>query len=84
MNRYTTAFAVALLWVGLAHAQDKTFTLTVTTQDLQVLSAALDELPRKASQPVVMKLQQQLMGQMAPPPAQATDSNGATSEPDKK
>ncbi len=57
--------AMALLLAGQVHAQDKTFTLTVTNQDLQVLSAALDELPRKVSQPVVVKLQQQLVGQMA-------------------
>lgn len=63
--------AGALLWAGAAQAQDKTFTLTVTNQDLQVLSAALDELPRKVSEPVVVKLQQQLVGQMAPPAASA-------------
>lgn len=61
--------AGALLWAGVAHAQDKTFTLTVTNQDLQVLSAALDELPRKVSQPMVEKLQRELMPQMTPPVA---------------
>ena len=60
------------LLCSFAQAQEaaKTFTLTVTNQDLQVLSAALDELPRKVSEPVVVKLQQQLVGQMAPSPAQ--------------
>lgn len=72
MNRLLFPLAAgALLWAGVAQAQDKTFTLTVTNQDLQVLSAALDELPRKVSEPVVVKLQQQLVGQMAPPAASA-------------
>jgi hypothetical protein len=60
--------AIALLFAGLASAQDapRTFTLTVTSQDLNVLSAALDELPRKVSEPVVQKLQKQLIPQMQP------------------
>lgn len=66
--------AVVLLWAFPAQAQDaaKTYTLTVTNQDLQVLSAGLDELQRKVSEPVVEKLQKQLIPQMqtvAPPPA---------------
>lgn len=67
--------AGALLWVGVAQAQDKTFTLTVTNQDLQVLSAALDELPRKVSEPVVEKFQKQIMPQMVPPSQPAVDPN---------
>lgn len=85
------ALGVAFLWASaillgatLAHAQEaaKTFTLTVTNQDLQVLSAALDELPRKVSEPVVEKLQQQLVGQMqaATPPA-ASPASAPASEP---
>lgn len=60
--------SVALLVAGAASAQDapKTFTLTVTSQDLNVLSAGLDELPRKVSEPLVQKFQQQLIPQMQP------------------
>lgn len=60
------AFAAALLWATASCAQEKTFTLTVTGQDLQVLSAGLDELPRKVSDPLVQKLQKQLIPQMQP------------------
>jgi hypothetical protein len=67
MNRCIALLGVALLWAGSAHAQDKTFTLTVTTQDLQVISAGLDELQRKVSEPLVEKLQGQLLPQMQPP-----------------
>jgi hypothetical protein len=71
MNRFAAVLAGGvLLFASAAHAQDKTFSLTVTAQDLQVMSAALDELPRKISQPVVEKLQKQLIPQMqAPEPA---------------
>jgi hypothetical protein len=57
---------IALLFAAPAMAQDKTFTLTVTSQDLNVLSAALDELPRKVSEPIVQKFQKQLLPQMQP------------------
>lgn len=60
----------AALCVGFcmpALAQEKTFTLTVGQQDLQVLSAGLDELPRKISQPVIEKLQKQIIPQMTKP-----------------
>lgn len=74
MNRFIPLLAGALLWAGAAHAQDKTFTLTVTAQDLQALSAGLDELPRRVSQPLVEKLQKQLIPQMQPQePAKAED-----------
>lgn len=80
MIRHLYAFfalaAMVLLLAGQVHAQDKTFTLTVTNQDLQVLSAALDELPRKVSEPLVEKFQKELVAQMTPPPAVA--STGAT------
>lgn len=56
----------ALLWAGAVSAQEKTFTLTVTAQDLNVLSAGLDELPRKVSEPLVQKFQKQLIPQMQP------------------
>jgi hypothetical protein len=62
--------ALALGALSAAHAQDKTFTLTVTNQDLQVMSAALDELPRKISQPLVEKLQHQLVPQIQAPKAE--------------
>lgn len=59
---------IALLFASAASAQDapKTFTLTVTAQDLSVLQAALDELPRKVSEPIVQKLQKQLIPQVQP------------------
>jgi hypothetical protein len=60
------AFAAALLWATASYAQEKTFTLTVTAQDLNVISAGLDELPRKASEPLVQKFQKQLIQQMQP------------------
>jgi hypothetical protein len=67
MTRFCLACGAALLWAGIVHAQDaKTFTLNVTQQDLQIMSAALDELPRKISEPVVEKLQKQLIPQMQP------------------
>ena len=74
--------ALALGALSAAHAQDKTFTLTVTNQDLQVMSAALDELPRKVSEPLVFKLQQQLAPQMTP--AQAAEPKPAAPAEDKK
>ena|SRR3984885_3951195 len=66
--RRRTVLGAALLFAAPAMAQDapKTFTLTVTSQDLNVLSAALDELPRKVSEPIVQKLQKQLIPQMQP------------------
>lgn len=64
--KWFIAVAALALSAG-AYAQDKTFTLTVTGPDLQVLSAGLDELPRKVSQPVIEKLQKQLIPQMQPP-----------------
>lgn len=44
---------------------DKTFALTVTEQELNVISAGLDELPRKFSQPLMTKLQEQINKQVA-------------------
>ena len=38
----------------------KTFTLTVTEHDAEVIGVALNELPRKMSEPVFAKLQQQI------------------------
>ena len=65
------------LLCSFAQAQEatKTFSFTVTMQDLQVMSAGLDELPRKVSQPVVEKLQKQLLPQMKPAsePAKAAE-----------
>lgn len=76
MNRYSLILGAALLWAGTAQAQ--TFTLTVTAQDLQTLSAGLDELPRKISQPMIEKFQKQLLPQMQPK-ADADDKKaGAT------
>jgi hypothetical protein len=51
-----------------AQAQDapKEFTLTVTTPDLQVLSAGLAELPYKTVQPLMAKLQAQVIKQQQP------------------
>jgi hypothetical protein len=77
--------AAALALASGASAQDKTFTLTVTNQDLQVLSAGLDELPRKISEPLVEKLQRQLVPQMQPAPAAPAPSAPPATEhaPDK-
>lgn len=66
MNRHILILGAALLWAGAAQAQDKTYSITVTMQDLQVVSAGLDELPRKVSEPVVERLQKQLLPQMQP------------------
>lgn len=44
----------------------KEFTLHVTAADLQLLQAALDELPRKFSQPLIEKLQKQIIEQVKP------------------
>jgi len=71
----------ALLWAGTAQAQEKTFTLTVTTHDLQAISAGLDELPRKVSEPIVQNFQKQLLPQMQPKADKADDKKtGATPE----
>lgn len=43
---------------------DKTFRLTVTEQELNVLSAGLVELPYKVSAPLITKLQGQIGGQL--------------------
>lgn len=58
-----------LVYRDSAHAQntpEKTYTLTVTQADLNVLSQALDELPRKFSEPTIQKFQKQLGEQMKP------------------
>jgi PBP1b-binding outer membrane lipoprotein LpoB len=78
MNRYSLILGAALLWAGTAQAQDKTFTLTVNARDLQVISAGLDELPRKVSQPIVEKFQQELLPQMKPVEAKPAEKTGAT------
>ena len=44
----------------------KTFTLTVTEHDAEVIGVALNELPRKMSEPVFAKLQQQIGQQQRP------------------
>jgi hypothetical protein len=49
-------------------APEKTFTLNVTQADLNMLAAALDEMPRKVSQPLIERLQKQLLPQMQPAP----------------
>jgi hypothetical protein len=64
--KYSLILGAALLWAGAVQAQEKTFTLTVNAQDLQILSAGLDELPRKISEPIVQKFQKQLLPQMQP------------------
>lgn len=75
MKIYTALLGAALLWAGTAQAQEKTFTLTVNAQDLQVMSAGLDELPRKISEPIIQKFQKQLLPQMQPAkePAKSED-----------
>ncbi len=45
----------------------KEFTLTVTEQDIQILSAALAEMPFKVSAALIAKLQSQINEQNAPP-----------------
>lgn len=69
--------SVAMLLAASANAQDapKTFTLTVTAQDLNVLQAGLDELPRKISEPIVQKFQKQLIPQMQPEPAKPAEQH---------
>jgi hypothetical protein len=84
MTRYTALLGAALLWAGTAQAQEKTFTLTVNARDLQVISAGLDELPRKVSQPIVEKFQQELLPQMKPVEAKPADKTGAVPEVDGK
>lgn len=77
MRQYIKWFiAVAALALSAsAQAQDasKTFTLTVTAQDLSILSAGLDELPRKLSEPIVQKFQKQLIPQMQPEASKVED-----------
>jgi hypothetical protein len=69
-----------LLWAGVAHAQDKAFNLSVSMQDLQAISAGLDELPRKISEPIVQKFQKQLLPQMQP--KADAEKSGVTPEVD--
>ena len=47
----------------------KEFTLIVTEEDVRIIGAALDELPRKFSNTLVMKLQEQINTQVNTPPA---------------
>lgn len=61
---------VALSFLSVANAQEapKQFTLTVTTEELQVIGKALEELPFKQSAPVMNKLNTQVQQQLAPTP----------------
>lgn len=45
---------------------EKTFTLTISEQDVQVLGQALGELPFKVAAGVITKINQQLMEQQKP------------------
>ena len=71
MRQALIALALIAFGGGVAHAQtapEKTFTLNVTQADLNMLAAALDEMPRKVSQPLIERLQKQLLPQMQPAP----------------
>ena len=46
---------------------EKTFQLTVTEQELNIISAAIVELPFKVAQPLIQKLQSQINSAMAAP-----------------
>jgi hypothetical protein len=76
--KYSLILGAALLWAATAQAQEKTYTLTVTGADLQAMSAGLDELPRKISEPIVQKFQKQLLPQMQPVEAKPAEKTGAT------
>jgi hypothetical protein len=45
---------------------EKTFTLTVTEQDLNIISAGIAELPFKVSAALIQKLQGQINEQVQP------------------
>jgi hypothetical protein len=72
MKRLALVITTSLIAYNSAVAQtapaEKTFTLNVTQADLNMLAAALDEMPRKVSQPLIERLQKQLMPQMQPAP----------------
>lgn len=47
--------------------EQKTFKLTVTSEDLQIIGTALDDLPFKKAAPLIQKLNQQIQMQTTPP-----------------
>lgn len=61
---------VALSFLSVANAQEapKQFTLTVTSEELQVIGKALEELPFKQSAPMMNKLNTQVQSQINPTP----------------
>lgn len=61
--------AVALLPFSVnAQEAPKQFNLTVTSEELQIIGNALEELPFKKSAPLMNKLNQQVQQQIAPTP----------------
>lgn len=70
MNRFTaTALVFAILapptvWAQQAPTTPEVYTLTVTSQEVQILGQALGEMPYKTSQPVIQKLNDQITKQV--------------------
>ncbi len=81
--RYFYASVWILLGALPAHAQEpRTFTLTVTEQQLAVIGSALSELPYKTANPVIEHLAAQMRAQLAskeppPPPPPTPDPRGS-------
>lgn len=67
--KFIIAAVIAAVVVTPALAQttpEKTVILTVTEADLAVISEGLNELPAKRSNPLFMKLNEQIKAQAAP------------------
>ena len=61
---------VLMLLTSTAYAQEKTYTLTVTSQELTIIGDGLAQLPYKTSVAIIQKLNAQIkeQGQEAPKP----------------
>jgi hypothetical protein len=69
MKKLLLAMTFAALTTTInAQEQPKQFNLTVTPEELQVIGAALEELPFKKSAPLMNKLNTQVQSQMATTP----------------
>ena len=59
---------VLLLLTSTAYAQEKTYTLTVTSQELTIIGDGLAQLPYKTSVAIIQKLNAQIKEQDTPKP----------------
>lgn len=74
-----------LVAASLAHAEEKTYTFTLSEEQIQTIWMALDAapMPHAKSEPLMQQIRKQYMGQQKPPeaPAPATPPAPAPEPP---